>query len=144
MKVADFKAEHYLLLYVLAVVLHIVVILASRTWAIFSGSKKPTSFHKSRNMTEDTFIGRVSASHANCLENLPLFTVAVLTNSAVRGPDISFLAGCYLTARLVQICFHTLGVTDELITLRFYAFATQLVLLVTMGLKTFLAIKHDS
>lgn len=144
MKLAELTAEHCLLLYVLMVVSHIVVILASRSWAIASGNKKPNDFDKSRNMTEDTFIGRVAASHANCLENLPLLAVVVLTNSAVHGPDISFLAGCYLTARLIQICFHTCGVTDELITLRFYAFVTQLALLVTMGLKTFFAIKRDS
>ncbi|KAJ8600861.1 hypothetical protein CTAYLR_008209 [Chrysophaeum taylorii] len=109
----------------------------ARSALIFSGQKKPTEFNKSRFATEETFVGRVAASHANCLENMPLFAVVVLTNRVLNGPDISFLSGCLLTARVAQIGFHWMGVTETHITLRFYSFFAQLLLLLTIGWKTF-------
>ena len=144
MGVGGFEAEDFLLLYCVLVVVHVVVILGSRTMAIMKGTKQPTDFIPSRLVKDETFIGRVSASHANCLENLPLFAVVVLTNRALNGPDLAFLALCYTTARIAQISFHWRGCTNDLVTMRFYCFATSLILLVTMGIKTVVALRSSS
>lgn len=133
----EFRAEHCVLGFLMVTVTHIVIILASRTAGILSGTKKPCDFFPSRKILDiDTFIGRVSASHFNCIENFPLFTGVVLTNKAFGDADLDFLAKFYLAGRCIQVAMHWLGVSDTLITFRFYAFATQLVLLLTMVVRT--------
>ena len=47
--------------------------------------KKANEFTKSRDGGDATFIARVGKSHANCLENLPLFAAVVLVNKAFGG-----------------------------------------------------------
>jgi len=137
----ELRAEHCVLAFLVLIVAHVVIILASRTVAIMSGTKKPGDFYPSRKVVEvDTFIGRVSASHANCLENFTLFAAVVLTNKAFGAADLDFLAVWYFAARCLQVSFHFLGVSDQLITLRFYAFAPQLGLLLTMALHTGLSL----
>jgi len=82
----------------------------------------------------------VSQSHANCVENFPLFAAVVLTNKLVDGPDLTLYAGLSFTARCCQVMFHAKGVSDNEIVLRFYAFFPQLVILAIMAAKTATAI----
>jgi uncharacterized MAPEG superfamily protein len=72
---------------------------------------------------------RLARTHANCIEGLPVFgglmLVAVLTDrTAVTDP----LALAFLAARIVQSTIHLASLTNSAVTLRFLAFAVQMVI----------------
>lgn len=75
------------------------------------------------------FMQRLARAHANCLEGLPIFgglmLVALVTQrSAVTDP----LALVLLGARLVQSLVHLASVSAAAVTLRFAAFAVQMLI----------------
>ncbi|MBX3638296.1 MAG: MAPEG family protein [Rubrivivax sp.] len=75
------------------------------------------------------FMQRLARAHANCLEGLPIFgglmLVALVTRrSAVTDP----LALVLLGARLVQSLIHLASVSATAVTLRFVAFAVQMII----------------
>lgn len=75
------------------------------------------------------FMQRLARAHANCLEGLPIFgglmLVALVTQrSAVTDP----LALVLLGARLVQSLIHLASVSATAVTLRFAAFAVQMLI----------------
>jgi uncharacterized MAPEG superfamily protein len=75
------------------------------------------------------FMQRLARAHANCVEGLPIFggvlVVALVTQqSAVTDT----LAPVLLAARVVQSTIHLLSVSKTAVTLRFTAFAVQLVI----------------
>mmetsp|Transcript_9157 Transcript_9157/g.13745 ORF Transcript_9157/g.13745 Transcript_9157/m.13745 type:complete len:196 (+) Transcript_9157:100-687(+) len=135
-----FTSSSALLTFTAFTILHILIILVSRSIQIFQGKAKSNSFVPSRNDGPGTFIGRVSQAHANCIENLVLFACVVLTNKAFGGPKIDQMAWYYMTARFIQSIIHWSSVSELAVTLRFTAFVTSLVLLIIMGFKTFEAI----
>lgn len=72
---------------------------------------------------------RAMRAHANCLENLPLFTVVVfaLYASGISSPVTDALAGIALAARIVQSLVHiATEQTDKVVTIRFTFFFLQL------------------
>ena len=72
---------------------------------------------------------RAMRAHANCIENLPLFTVVVfaLYASGISGPATDALAGIALAARVVQSLVHiSTEQTDRIVTIRFTFFFIQL------------------
>lgn len=73
---------------------------------------------------------RAMRAHANCVENLPLFTVVVfaLYASGVSSPAADFLACIALGARVLQSLAHISTVqTDRIVTIRFTFFFVQLI-----------------
>lgn len=115
---------------------HVMMELVNRQVLIISGKVKPTGFAKMRNSDESTFMGRVHNSHANCLENLPVFAAVVLVNHLAAAPDISNMAWYYVAARASQALAHWTSVGDAGVTVRFLSFVTSCGLLWTMGYKT--------
>ncbi|WP_026802699.1 MAPEG family protein [Arenimonas oryziterrae] len=72
---------------------------------------------------------RAMRAHANCVENLPLFTVVVfaLQASGISSGTADALAGAALAARIVQSLVHISSVqTDCIVTIRFTFFFVQL------------------
>lgn len=72
---------------------------------------------------------RAMRAHANCIENLPLFTVVVfaLYASGIESAAADAMAGVALAARICQSLVHVSTVqTDRIVTIRFTFFFTQL------------------
>jgi len=72
---------------------------------------------------------RAMRAHANCVENLPLFTVVVfaLYASGVSSPATDAMAAIALVARICQSLVHISTVqTDRVVTVRFSLFFAQL------------------
>ncbi len=77
------------------------------------------------------FLQRLARAHANCLEGLPIFgglmlVAAVAGKTAVTDP----LAWVLLGARVLQSSIHLASLSPTAVTLRFCAFAVQMVIAV--------------
>lgn len=73
---------------------------------------------------------RGTRAHANCIENLPVFAVAVylLTVTGVHGPLVDALCVATLAARVIQSCVHISHVqTNAFVAVRFSFYSVQLV-----------------
>jgi uncharacterized MAPEG superfamily protein len=86
------------------------------------------------------FMQRLARAHANCLEGLPIFgglmLVALVTDrSAVTDPLALWLLG----ARIVQSLVHLASTSPAAVTLRFAAFAVQVVIAVVWAVGLLLA-----
>ena len=79
---------------------------------------------------------RAMRAHANCVENLPLFTVVVfaLYASGVSNTATDVLAATVLVARICQSLVHISTVqTDRVVTVRFSFFFIQLACFIAMA-----------
>jgi uncharacterized MAPEG superfamily protein len=75
-------------------------------------------------------------AHANCLENLPLYTAVVVALLAVHAESrwLDALAVILLTARIAQSILHVgPAQTEAVAAARFTCFAIQIISLVIMG-----------
>ena len=113
---------------------HTVIILGYRTVLINTGKAKPNGFGPSRNDNQDTFIGRVGCSHANCVENLVVFTAVLVAHhfavaSANDNEVVTKWAWYIVYARIGQSLFHWWSISEMAVTGRFLFFVTQLVFL---------------
>src|SRR6478736_5130491 len=73
---------------------------------------------------------RAMRAHANCIENLPLFTVVVfaLYATGISSPVVDTLSAIVLGARVLQSLVHISTVqTDAVVTVRFTFFFIQLI-----------------
>ncbi len=82
------------------------------------------------------FMRRLARAHANCLEGLPIFgglmIVALVTQrAAVTDP----LAWALLAARVLQSSIHLASTSPAAVTLRFTAFAVQLVIAIVWSFR---------
>lgn len=80
---------------------------------------------------------RAMRAHANCLENLPLYTAVVvaIVATGVRSGALDRLALTLLAARVCQTVVHiALPPTNFATSLRFVFFFTQLICMAAMGL----------
>jgi uncharacterized MAPEG superfamily protein len=80
---------------------------------------------------------RAMRAHANCLENLPLYTAVVvaIVVTGVRSVALDRLAIVLLAARVCQTIVHIALTPNNFATmLRFVFFFTQLICMVAMGL----------
>ena len=75
------------------------------------------------------FMQRLARAHANCVEGLPIFgglmAVAVMTS---RSEATDPLALWLLAARIVQSIIHLISTSPVAVSLRFTAFAVQMVI----------------
>jgi uncharacterized MAPEG superfamily protein len=80
---------------------------------------------------------RAMRAHANCLENLPIYTaiVVVIVATGVHSRTLDVLAVVLLVARIFQTIVHVaLEPTNFATSLRFTFFAVQLISMIGMGL----------
>lgn len=77
------------------------------------------------------FMQRLARAHANCLEGLPIFGGLMLVALVTGRTGITDgLAYGLLAARVAQSCIHLASLSPSAVTLRFTAFAVQLVIAV--------------
>jgi uncharacterized MAPEG superfamily protein len=74
---------------------------------------------------------RLNRAHLNCIENLPIFGVVVLTAHAA-GVDVGSLAAGVLAARIAQSLAHLSSGRSRVILVRGTFFVVQLVLILAM------------
>jgi uncharacterized MAPEG superfamily protein len=99
-----------------------------RSSQIFSGRAGMASFPADGRNGADWY-QRAMRAHANCVENLPLFTVVVfaLYASGVASPAADAMSAVALGARVCQSLVHISTVqTDRVVTVRFTFFFLQL------------------
>ena len=79
---------------------------------------------------------RAMRAHANCLENLPLYTaiVVAIVATGIQSRTLDVLAVVLLVARICQTIVHVaLEPTNFATSLRFTFFAIQLISMIWMG-----------
>jgi uncharacterized MAPEG superfamily protein len=82
------------------------------------------------------FYRRAMRAHANCIENLPIYTAIVVVASVlrVRGPALDALAVALLCARVAQSIVHVAFVeTNRTVAVRFGFYSVQIACMVAMG-----------
>ena len=99
-----------------------------RTRLVLTGAVPANSFTPD-NANLSPFMQRLARAHANCVEGLPIFgglmLIAVVNGwSTVTDP----LAYVFLVARILQSLIHLASVSATAVTLRFSAFAVQMVI----------------
>lgn len=72
---------------------------------------------------------RINRAHLNAVENLPIFAAIVLSGWVVGQETATFnrLAVIVIAARVIQSLIHVVSGSVTAVTLRFIAFATQIV-----------------
>jgi uncharacterized MAPEG superfamily protein len=102
---------------------------------IFSGTAGMSDF-PSGDDRGDAWYGRTMRAHANCLENLPVFSALVIV-AGLQGIDSSlfdWLAALVLPARIAQSLVHLGFVqTDRVVGFRFFFYSIQLVAFLAMA-----------
>lgn len=75
------------------------------------------------------FMQRIARAHANCVEGIPIFgglmLVAMATGQTAATDSLAYV---FLGARIVQSCIHLASVSATAVTLRFTAFAVQMII----------------
>lgn len=99
-----------------------------RTRLVVTGAVPANAFTPD-NASLSPFMQRLARAHANCVEGLPIFgglmLIAVVNGwSTVTDP----LAYVFLAARILQSLIHLASVSATAVTLRFSAFAVQMVI----------------
>jgi len=81
------------------------------------------------------FYRRATRAHANCVENLPVFTAIVLAAqaSATQSPMLDLLAVTAFVARVFQTTTHLVSGANTAIAIRFSFLMVQLVAFFWMG-----------
>jgi uncharacterized membrane protein YecN with MAPEG domain len=108
----------------------------SRWSKVLSGRAKLTDFPADTPHGSPAY-RRMMRAHANCVENLPLYTAVVVAATAISAdtPRLDLLALTLMGARVLQTLTHvSFTETTVTVALRFVFFFAQVVSLVWMGL----------
>jgi uncharacterized MAPEG superfamily protein len=101
-----------------------------RTYLVVTGRVAANGFTPD-NFGLSPFMQRLARAHANCIEGLPIFggllAVAIMTS---RTATTESLALWLLGARIVQSIIHLISTAPMAVSLRFAAFAVQMVIAV--------------
>ncbi|WP_292998203.1 MAPEG family protein [Nevskia sp.] len=108
------------------------LVLAVFTWrgiALLTGTKITSWPRGTKNPNDPGIVLRIADAHANCLENLPIFAVLVLSAEALgqAATVTDPIAKYVLWARLAQSTVHIIGVNTPLVLARATFWAIQLV-----------------
>jgi uncharacterized MAPEG superfamily protein len=99
-----------------------------RTYLVVT-RKVPANGFTPDNAGLSPFMRRLARAHANCVESLPIFgglmAIAIMTSKAGLTDS---LALWFLGARLAQSIVHLLSTSSIAVSLRFAAFAVQMVI----------------
>lgn len=106
----------------------LVLMEAIRSKLVLTREVAPNGFTPD-NAALSPFMQRLARAHANCVEGLPIFgglmlVALVADRTAVTDP----LAFAFLGARVLQSLIHLASVSATAVTLRFTAFAVQMVI----------------
>jgi len=75
------------------------------------------------------FMQRLARAHANCIEGLPIFggllLVAIVTDRSAITDSLAYL---FLASRILQSVVHLISLSPVAVTIRFSAFAVQMVI----------------
>ena len=128
---SQFVAPHSitaLIVYALWAIALVIVLAIVRTVAVLGGRAQANSFTAGTPHGGDAY-WRLNRAHLNTLENLPIFAAIVLSGWVVGMENAMFnrLAVIVVIARLVQSLIHLASGSVLAVTLRFTAFAVQLV-----------------
>ncbi|MGY3240043.1 putative MAPEG superfamily protein [Bradyrhizobium sp. USDA 4448] len=108
----------------------LVVMESIRTKLVVTRQVAPNGFTPD-NSGLSPFMQRLARAHANCIEGLPIFggllAVAIMTSRTAITDSLAFLL---LGARIVQSIIHLASTSPLAVSLRFTAFAVQLVIAV--------------
>lgn len=88
----------------------------------------PNGFNP-ENSNLSPFMQRLARAHANCIEGLPVFgglmIVALITSNAAVTDSLAYI---FLGARIVQSLIHLVSLSPMAVTMRFSAFAVQMII----------------
>lgn len=106
----------------------LVVMEIIRTYLVVTGKVAANAFTPA-NSGLSPFMQRLARAHANCIEGLPIFggllAIAIMTS---RTDVTDALALWLLGARIAQSIIHLVSTSPIAVSLRFTAFAVQLVI----------------
>jgi len=108
---------------------HIGLIVAYRGYSIFLKGRNITTFPSGKEHDGPQWYQRVMRSHANCLENLPLFACVVLVNKLFGKANLDSSADFYVLFRVFQSLIHWCSTNDIAINLRFAFFCSPMVII---------------
>ena len=99
-----------------------------RTYLVISGKVAANRFTPD-NAALSPFMQRLARAHANCIEGLPIFGGLLGVAILISKTDVTDpLASTLLAARIVQSIIHLVSTTQVAVSLRFTAFAVQMVI----------------
>jgi hypothetical protein len=106
----------------------LVLMEANRIYLVVTGKVAVNGFSPD-NEGLSPFMQRLARAHANCIEGLPIFggllALAIMTSRmSVTDP----LAFWFLGARITQSTIHLVSTSPTAVTLRFTAFAIQMLI----------------
>ncbi|WP_457155463.1 MAPEG family protein [Mesorhizobium sp. P5_C1] len=106
----------------------LIVMEVIRTYLVISGKVAANGFTPD-NAALSPFMQRLARAHANCIEGLPIFGGLLGVAIIVSKTDVTDpLASTLLGARIVQSIIHLVSTTQVAVSLRFTAFAVQMVI----------------
>ncbi len=122
------KTEYALLGFVSWALFLLVLMEVIRTILVLTGKFAANGFTPD-NAALSPFMQRLARAHANCIEGLPVFggllAMAIMTSRTnVTDP----LASWFLGARITQSIIHLVSTSPTAVSLRFVAFAMQMVI----------------
>jgi uncharacterized MAPEG superfamily protein len=106
----------------------LVLMEVNRSYLVVTGKVAANGFSPD-NANLSPFMQRLARAHANCIEGLPIFggllALAMMTSrTSVTDP----LAFWFLGARITQSIIHLISTSPTAVTLRFLAFAVQMLI----------------
>jgi uncharacterized MAPEG superfamily protein len=106
----------------------LVLMEAIRSKMVIFKEVAPNEFNP-ENSNLSAFMQRLARAHANCIEGLPIFgglmVIALLTSNAKITDPLALL---FLAARIFQSLVHLASLNPVAVTVRFSAFALQIVI----------------
>ena len=117
-----------LILFALWAIALVLMVGADRILLVLRGEAKANSFAAGTPHGGESY-WRINRAHLNTLENLPVFAAIVLAGWVVGMETSTFnrLAVIVLAARILQSIIHIASGSVTAVTLRFTAFAVQIV-----------------
>jgi uncharacterized MAPEG superfamily protein len=106
-----------------------------RTYLVLTGVVAANAFTPD-NAGLSPFMQRLARAHANCIEGLPVFggllAVAIMTSrAAITDPAALW----FLSARIAQSVIHLISTSPMAVSLRFTAFAIQMVIAIYWSMR---------
>ena len=118
----------------------LVLMEAIRSWLVLSGKVAANGFTPD-NANLSPFMQRLARAHANCVEGLPIFggllLLAIITERAEITDSLAYL---FLGVRVFQSLVHLVSLSPVAVTIRFSAFAVQMVIAVYWAIKLLLSL----
>ena len=106
----------------------LIVMEVIRTYLVISGKVAANGFTPD-NAALSPFMQRLARAHANCIEGLPIFGGLLGVAILISKTDVTDpLASTLLAARIVQSIIHLVSTSQIAVSLRFTAFAVQMVI----------------